>query len=126
MSADNIQVGLRENQTAFQPGDEITGAAHWELEKEPKSAEVRLCWFTRGKGTEDAEVVESIAFQKPKPGDVRTFSFRAPREPYSFSGKLISLIWCVELVIEPGKRFLRQEITIGPEAKEVVISGAPQ
>lgn len=122
MSAENIQLGLRENQIAFRPGAEIAGAAHWELATAPKTAEVRLAWFTRGKGTEDAAVVETIPFESPKEGDVRTFSFRAPLEPYSFSGKLISLIWCVELVIEPGKRFQRHEITIGPEGREVVIT----
>lgn len=121
MSPEKIEIGFRDNQTAFRPGEEISGAAHWEIGKVPKNAEVRLCWFTRGKGTEDAEVVESISFEAPQAGDVRTFKFRAPTLPYSFSGKLITLTWCVELVINPGKRFCRKEITIGPEAREVVL-----
>lgn len=123
MSSGNIQLGFRENQTEYRPGEEISGAAHWELEQAPRSAEVRLCWFTRGKGTEDAAVVETIPFEAPQQGDVRTFSFRAPAEPYSFSGKLISLIWCVELVIQPGDRFQRAELTIGPQGKEVLLFG---
>ena len=121
MTQEKIEIGLRENQTAFCPGGEISGAAHWELERVPKSAEVRLCWFTRGKGTEDAEVVESTSFEAPGAGDMRTFTFRAPAMPFSFSGKLISLTWCVELVIKPGKRFCRKEITIAPEGREVML-----
>lgn len=123
MSAKNLHLGLRDNQTAYRPGEEIGGAAHWELERMPKSAEVRLCWFTRGKGTEDSAVVETIHFEAPQQGDVRTFAFRAPAEPYSFSGKLISLIWCVELVIQPGDFFERIEITLGPQGKEVLLLG---
>lgn len=118
---ENIQIGFRENRTSFRPGDEISGAARWELENAPKSAEVRLCWFTRGKGTEDAAVVRTFTLENPQPGDVRTFSFRAPFEPYSFSGKLISLIWCVELVMQPGNRFQRAEIIIAPEGQEVLL-----
>lgn len=121
MSSGSIQLGLRDNRTAYSPGEEISGAAHWELDEVPRSAEVRLCWFTRGKGTEDAAVVKTIPFDAPQQGDVRTFTFRAPAEPYSFSGKLISLIWCVELVIQPGNRFQRLEITVGPQGKEVLL-----
>jgi hypothetical protein len=121
MSSDSLQIGLRENRDAFSPGDEITGAVRWELPEAPESAEVRLCWFTRGKGTEDSEIVESVPLDAPQAGDVRTFSFRAPPSPYSFSGRLISLIWCVELVIEPQEHFKRAEITIAPDGKEVVL-----
>ena len=49
-----LRLGLRENQTAFVPGETIAGAADWACERPPKSAELRLCWVTQGKGTEDA------------------------------------------------------------------------
>src|SRR6478735_9654655 len=119
-----IQIGFRENRREFQPGDEIAGAVRWELPEPPTSAELRLCWFTRGKGTEDAEVVSTQEFEDLKPGDVRTFSFEAPDSPYSFSGKLISVVWCVEIVLEPKKRFARETIVIAPDAREVVLPSA--
>lgn len=114
-----LRLGLRENRTAFKPGDEIAGAAIWECDTAPKLAEVRLCWYTRGKGSEDTETVEKTTFDAPAAGDTRTFSFRAPSAPYSFSGKLISLIWAVELVIEPGNESERVDIVIAPEAREI-------
>ena len=117
----NIQIGLRENVRDFRPGDEIAGAVRWELDDAPRSAEVHLCWFTRGKGTEDSEIVETLHLDAPQAGDVRTFSFKAPESPYSFSGKLISLIWCVEVLLEPKKRFARETIVIAPDATEVVL-----
>jgi hypothetical protein len=115
----NLRLGLRDNREAFAPGEEIAGAANWELDAEPKSAAMRLYWYTRGKGSEDAAVVESVAFESPQLGDTRTFSFQAPASPYSFSGTLISLIWVVELLIQPGNHFKRVGIVIAPERREV-------
>jgi hypothetical protein len=44
-----------------------------------------------------------------------------PWGPYSFSGKLISLIWAFELIALPSEDSIRQEIVIGPDAREVQI-----
>ena len=45
-----------------------------------------------------------------------------PAGPYSFSGRLISLIWALELVAEPGNHVARVEITLGPDGQEVVLA----
>lgn len=119
-----LQIGLRDNRTAFAPGDEIAGAVLWEIDQVPTQAELRLLWFTRGKGTEDVGVVDSVRFEEPQAGDTRPFSLRAPASPYSFSGKLISVIWALELVLEPGEHCERKEITVGPGAREVVVTSA--
>ncbi|MBC7855613.1 MAG: hypothetical protein IAF94_19455, partial [Pirellulaceae bacterium] len=120
----NLQIGLRENRNAFAPGDEIAGAVLWESNEAPREAELRLLWFTRGKGTDDMDVVDKIRFDAEQAGDSRTFSLRAPEAPYSFAGKLISIIWALELVLKPGGHCERIEITIGPEAREVVLRSA--
>lgn len=116
-----LQIGLRENCTAFSPGEEIAGAVLWELASAPQEAELRLLWFTRGKGTDDLAVVETVHFKDPQPGDTRPFTLRAPAAPYSFSGKLISVIWALELIVEPGDHWERVEITVAPEHREVVV-----
>jgi hypothetical protein len=116
-----IRLGLRENQTAFRPGEIIAGAVLWEFAKAPQLAEVRLLWFTRGKGTEDAETIATVKFDAPPAADTREFSFEAPDEPYSFSGTLIALIWAVEFVAKPGSEFERIEITIAPDAREIAL-----
>jgi hypothetical protein len=116
-------IGLKGNRKSFAPGEQIAGAVRWERAEAPKAAEVRLCWFTRGKGNEDAAVVETVAFEAPQAGDTREFAFVAPPEPYSFSGTLISLIWVVELVLQPGDEFERIEIVIGPRREEVLLLG---
>ena len=114
-----IRLGLRENQTAFRPGEAITGAVLWEFDAPPKSAEVRLVWFTRGKGTEDGGIASSVAFDAPPAADTREFSFNAPNGPYSFSGTLIAVMWAVEFVVKPGSEFQRIEIVIAPDAQEI-------
>lgn len=117
----SVQLGLRENKLAYRCGEEIAGAVHWELADAPQKAEVRLCWYTRGKGTEDVAIVETIPLETPLAGDMRPFSFIAPAAPHSFSGKLISLIWIVEIVLKPGDLFQRLEITISADGQEIVL-----
>ena len=117
-----LHLGLRENRTSFFPGEELSGAALWELDTPPQRAEVRLVWSTKGKGTEDAEVVATVTFDTPQAGDTRPFALRLPAAPYSFSGKLISLGWAVELVLQPGSQCARTEIVIAPDGTEVLLA----
>ena len=116
-----LRLGIRDNRKEFSPGDEIAGAALWELDEAPESAEVSLVWNTRGKGTEDAEVAEIVYFDVPNAGDTRDFKLKIPNGPYTFSGKLISLVWALELVLQPGDHLERVEITIAPGGREVVL-----
>ena len=117
-----VKIGTRDSRTEFRPGEEISGAVGWQLTQPPKSVEVRLFWYTRGKGTEDVSVVDTVRFDNPKQEEARPFSFTAPAGPYSFSGKLISLIWALELVTEPGNESARLDLTISPTGKEVVLN----
>jgi hypothetical protein len=118
-----IRLGLRENRTSFAPGELIAGAVDWECDRVPSKVEVRLGWTTMGKGTTDSNVVERIVLPDPQPTDLRTFEFTAPDEPYSFSGTLVSLVWNVELVVQPGDLRERREIVIAPGGHEVLLPG---
>ncbi len=114
-----IRLGLRENQTAFRPGEPIAGAVLWEFAKAPANAEVRLVWFTRGKGTEDGGIAATFTLEAPPAADTREFTFDAPNGPYSFSGTLIAVLWAVEFIAKPGSEFQRIEIVIAPDAREI-------
>ena len=118
----NIRLGLRDNRTSYRPGEDVEGAVLWDGAEQPKLAEVRLLWFTRGKGTEDVEVVATETFAAPEPGDTRTFKLRLPEAPYSFNGKLIALIWAVEFVLEPGNHAERIELVMAPHGREVSLA----
>lgn len=114
-----LKLALRENRTAFQPGEEIGGAVGWKLEKAPQSAEVRLFWRTEGKGTQDVTLVDTVVLESPGQEEARPFQFVAPESPYSFSGRLVSLIWSLELVLQPGSESTRLDIVIAPHGREI-------
>ena len=48
-----LKIGTSENKTQYRPGEEIAGRALWILDEPPKAVEVRLFWYTEGKGTQD-------------------------------------------------------------------------
>ena len=116
-----IRILLRDDQRNFRSGETVEGVAGWRLEKPPRSVELRLFWFTRGKGTEDAGVASQLQFDAPQPEEGRKFSFKLPAEPWSFSGQLISLIWALELVAEPGGHTARVELVVSPTGCEILL-----
>lgn len=111
-----IEIGLEGGRTAYRPGEEVSGAVAWSFEDgaPPESAEVRLVWFTRGKGEPDSDIVASASLPSPAALDRRDFRLRLPEGPYSFEGELITLTWAVEVVVEPGGRAERAEIVVSP------------
>jgi hypothetical protein len=116
-----LKILLRNERRNFHAGDIVEGVAGWRLEKPPKSVELRLFWFTRGKGTEDVGVVSRMRFDLPQQEEGRKFSFTLPAEPWSFSGQLISLIWALELVAEPGGHTARVELVVSPTGREILL-----
>ena len=114
-----FKIGTRENVTAYRPGDEIAGAAAWRLDKRVDWIEVRLFWHTDGKGTQDVEVVETVRFDQPQLEEARSFRFTAPGFPHSFSGKLISLVWSLEIVPASGDDSARVDLVISPTGQEI-------
>jgi hypothetical protein len=119
-----LKIAVREDRTRFLPGDEVVAAAYWKLDHPPRTAEARLFWFTRGKGTQDVNVVQTIRFENPQPEEARPARFQLPDAPYSFSGKLISLVWALELVVEPGGESKRVELTVSPTGEEIDLRGS--
>jgi hypothetical protein len=117
-----LKITTREARIAFQPGEKLEGGAYWSMDRAPKSVTVNLLWFTRGKGTVDSEIVNSVEFDAPQQEEGREFSFQLPMEPYSFSGKLITLTWAVELLVEPGDNSERFEFTMAPGGAEVQLN----
>lgn len=116
-----IEIGLEGGRTAYRPGEEVVGAVAWSLEEgePPVSAEVRLVWLTRGKGDVDSDVVATADLPSPAALDRRELSLRLPEGPYSFVGRLVSLVWAVEVVVEPGGRAERTEIVVSPTGREI-------
>jgi len=108
---------------AYLPGEEMAGVAAWRAERAPAAMELRLFWFTSGKGTEDLEIVQRVAFDAPQAAERRPFKLRLPDEPYSLSGSLVSLGWALELVALPDDRdAARVDFIVGPERRLLVLA----
>lgn len=122
--SDWITLETRDGSTVFAPGDVIAGTVSWHLDG-AKSVELRLLWYTQGKGDQDSRLVSTVELANPGANEVRPFNIRLPQGPFSFSGKLISLVWALEAVAAPGSRAQRLEITVSPTGKEILLgSGA--
>jgi hypothetical protein len=117
-----LRIELAGGRTAYRPGEPLSGRVTWRGADQPKSAELRLFWYTSGKGTQDVGVVNTMTFAAPRMDDHRDFTLPLPREPYSFSGTLISLLWAIELIVEPGGHVDRQEIVLSSTGEEVVLT----
>lgn len=105
--------------TWFKPGELIEGRASWHLDSEADAIELRLFWYTTGKGSQDVGVVRTLRTDAPEPSGHRDFSIRIPEGPYSFSGRLITLAWAIEVVALPGGETERLDLRIGPQPVEV-------
>ena len=116
----DLRIELAGGRTAYTPGEPLSGRASWRVPEQPSSVELRLFWYTSGKGTQDVGVVETSSFAAPRLDDGRDFTLPLPREPYSFSGRLISVVWALELIVEPGGHVARREFVLGPGGREVV------
>ena len=119
---DSISIQLDQASSEFQPGTIISGKVIWSADAATKKVELRLFWFTEGRGTQDIELVEERNWDAQGQGE-QPFQFTLPTEPYSFSGKLISLQWALEAVTLPKENATAREIfTLSPNGKELVLS----
>jgi hypothetical protein len=118
---DELSIMLQDEKTAFAPRETIHGTIQWNLNANPRHLELSLFWYTAGKGTRDIGVVETLRFDAPGVFGSKDFSFTLPDGPYSFSGKLISLIWAIELTTSPSSETIRREITLSPTGREIIL-----
>lgn len=116
-----IGITLTDGRAAFEPGEAITGTVHWSGDKGPAWLELRLFWYTEGKGTQDVGVANAERFSEPGPSGERTFRLPAPNHPLSCSGRLVSIRWALELVSADDQPVVKQDLVIGPGAREATL-----
>jgi hypothetical protein len=116
-----LSIDLTEQKTEFRPAEEIHGTIRWNLQDNPESIEVSLFWRTEGKGAQDVGVIETKKFDNPGSLAQKEFKFKIPPQPYSFAGKLISIIWAIEAAAYPTEETTRQQITVSSTGQEVLL-----
>jgi hypothetical protein len=117
----DLWLRLEDDRLTYAPGERLRGRAGWTLEDLPGQIEVRLYWKTVGKGTTDLRVVDVAPVERATVSGERSFDLRLPAAPYSFSGRLVSVVWTVELVVEPGDHSVAETIVVAPGGRAVVL-----
>ncbi len=117
-----VTITLNKSESGYTPGESINGTVEWtELSEKTKRFETRLIWYTEGKGDTDVEIIETATEPSPGPSGHTKFSFVAPTRPFSFSGKLISLIWAIEVVEFPSRDGIKETLVISANGNEIML-----
>lgn len=90
----------------FPPGEQIAGL----VEIFPESTircqgvEIRVLWYTEGKGRRNEGVVETWRFDinqiTPEQGFSEGFTVSLPSAPWSYAGHFINIVWAVHVKID--------------------------
>jgi len=115
----SIAINIDADQTAFRPGEMVRGTVSWALPVAPSQLSLELFWTTRGKGTVDSEVVQSVQIRQPAASGQQRFELKLPNGPYSFSGKLVSVLWGLRLSIHPSQEQTQVNLTVSPTGAEI-------
>ena len=108
-------------QKNFDPGSEINGTIRWSLKNKPRQISLSLYWKTSGRGDEDKKVIHTLKLPKNANGE-QEFNFSLPKQPYSFSGKLISVKWTLRFKSISPTLTIREDVIISPTGREVHLS----
>jgi len=115
-----IKIQLDNAETAYRPGDSISGTINWS-DEEGDALEARLIWFTSGKGDRDFELIDVQPVPDFGSTGSKQFKFAAPHRPQSFAGKHISLQWAIEAIVFPSHNSELKNLTISSSGKEIDI-----
>lgn len=114
-------INVQLDKLKYEPGEQIQGKVTWKQITPDISFEIRLIWFTLGKGSRDYAEASNQTIEHPSEEGVFEFSFEAPDWPHSFSGELISLQWAVEVIVLPTEESVEVELVIAPGGHEIVL-----
>ena len=114
-----LSIEIDDGRTTFAPGAQVAGRVSWRLTEAPRGLSLRLFWQTAGRGTKDVRVVEELALGAGTAVGSAPFALQLPPGPYSFSGRLVSVIWSLELLVDAGRQVRRHNLVVSPTGEEV-------
>ena len=120
-----VSLELTNDCGCYLPGQTVEAQIAWELDAVPKSIEARLFWYTRGKGTTDTMTVAAESYVGPVAAGRWRVVLAIPADAVcSYSGRLISVRWAVEVVAEKKLGFARQELVVSTTGAVIVAPDA--
>ena len=106
-----------------QPFQNLKGRVRLAAPSTAQSLELRIFWFTRGRGDEEAEILHRIELNPQQL--LSDFSWQLPAAPYSFAGQLITLAWAVEVVDENEQSLDLVPFLLSPSGEEIQLEAIP-
>ena len=98
--------------------DELVASAtasfqvRWDLSEAPDTIEAHLIWRTEGKGDTDSERLSCGQLDALRPQGCETLTVFVPEGPFTYHGKLLSILWTLELTA--GDFTATKAVRIGP------------
>ena len=120
----SMEIILADKNACFAPGQALDGDLVWNFPKAPRWLELRLFWYTEGKGTQDVSVVARQRMDHPSANGKQSFHFSAPHHPPSCSGSLVTIRWALELVSQDRQPPPMVRLVIAPHAREIILRKA--
>ncbi len=112
------------NQARFEPGEVVGIQTRWDFESPPDAIEVRLVWHIERLSEEKPSwivIPDKSRIENPDAQGDHACQMALPEMPFSFSGKLISLRWGVEVVALPFLEATRLDISVSPDRRSVML-----
>ena len=119
-----LEIHVDAGGTAFEPGDTLRGTLQWMGDRALEAVELRLLWYTEGRGDQDVGVARTLRIEAPAAVGSSPFELEAPGGPYSCSGRLVSIRWALEAVTKPASDTARTELVLAPGGREVQLGRA--
>jgi len=110
----------------FAPGDTLVFTLSIDASGTSGPLTAQLGWFTEGRGTRDAGIVWSERIPDMATGAERGFEIRLPEAPWSFSGKLVSVAWRLEVIDEKGRPLVAVPLVVAPAGEAVSLPQLPK
>lgn len=106
-----------------QPFQTISGRVIRNDHPMDKDLELRIFWFTRGRGDEEASIQHQSTISAGQ--SLTPFSWKLPAAPYSFAGRLITLAWAVEVVNHKEQSLELVPFLLSPTGEEIELEVIP-
>lgn len=110
--------------TTCRPGEVLRGSVRWTALEPPRLLVAQLVWRTEGKGDQDTAVAARQEWPAPGPAGTEEFALTVPPGPLSYHGKLISVLWVLEVATERPDSLHQTEITVSPAGAPLTFPAA--
>lgn len=119
MSDIRLDLELTDEAKVYRPGDVVRGIVRWSTAQSPRRLAAQLVWWTEGKGNRDSAVGVRQEWEYPSAEGEKSFELTVPAGPLTYHGRLISILWGLEVVAESPDGSTRAELTISPTGEPI-------